>query len=515
MPATLPPTLPMRTLLYSAVLGLAAVPASAQSFRLAEPTLSVDGRRVGVVGAPLVQESFGALTLNVPGSGTYRVSDRPFDGARGVGQFDGAGLYFAVDGRSVRLSSDGPILDRPGPATAFVRFDASPEPGARGLARVAVTGPGRPADARGSGADRTEAPPSGQPPRGRPRVETGGAEQLRADLDRVSSERRALESDRDRLRVERDAALAERDRMEPARDRSEAARTRLAAELAAAVRRAETAATPAAAARTQAETARLRDEIVARDRALDALRTESEDRRVRLAETDAALGTSLRALAAARAAAPALSAPTPASTPPSALPAAVRPAESPDADTERARLAERLAAAERERDALALQVAVLQQERDGLRDRIDRLTADLGAVRLDVDRLRQAPPVRLDETPPPAPTTDAQTADDSRARAYFPGFDFARLQNPDVVRRRLDEAEFPHWAAAGRISGDVLVLFATDRDGRVIRTAVSSPIGGGLDGFAESLVRDMRFVPPTVGGVPTGLRSQVLVRFEP
>jgi TonB family protein len=62
--------------------------------------------------------------------------------------------------------------------------------------------------------------------------------------------------------------------------------------------------------------------------------------------------------------------------------------------------------------------------------------------------------------------------------------------------------------------GDVLVLFQTDASGRVIRTAVPLPVGGGLDAVAEEIVREMRFVPPVVDGQPTGLRSQVVVRFE-
>ena len=338
----------MRTLLFSALIGLAAVPASAQSFRLEDPVLSVDGRRVGVVGAPLAQEAFGAFTLVLPGTGTYRVSDRPFDGARGVGQFDGAGLYFAVDGRSVRLRSAGPILGRPGPATAFVRFDATPEPGARGLARVALAG--------------VEAP--GRSP---------------APSDRIAPVPR----------------------------------------------------TPAAA-------------LPATDRApLPGRRRES---------------------------------------------------------------AERFAAAER--DALSLQVAALQHERDELRARVGRLTADLDAERLTTGRLAVPPQTA---TPRGAvPDSDPDGPAPRRGGASLPDFDFARLQNPDVLQRRLDEVAVP---AAGHRSGDVLVLFATDPDGNVIRTAISVPIGGGLDGLAESLVREMRFVPPVVGGMTTGIRSQVVVRF--
>ena len=60
----------------------------------------------------------------------------------------------------------------------------------------------------------------------------------------------------------------------------------------------------------------------------------------------------------------------------------------------------------------------------------------------------------------------------------------------------------------------MLVLFETDTTGRVVRSAVPAPLGGGLDALAEDLVRSMRFEPPRVDGEPAPLRSQVLVRFE-
>jgi TonB family protein len=551
----------MRTLLLAALALSAAAPAAAQTFRLVDPTLTVDNRRVGIVGAPLVQDPFGLLTLSVPGSGTYRVSDRPFAGARGVGQFDGTGLFFAVDGRSVRLRSSEPILDAGGggggPATAFVRFDPTSAPGARGLARVAVSDG---ADARGrSSADvaaRADRPRRGPDSPARPVRSDDArtdADRLRAELERVSAERRALAAERDRLRAERDAAVdrglptrrarpeqtrdrtpsrtrwtradrddaldqartreaalvAERDRMEADRDRlaaerdqlvaarvrAEAERDRLAVDLDAARRRAAVAEAAGARPRdggAQTETARLRAEIAARDRALDALRTESEDRAVRLAETDAELGRAQRALLAAEAERTAAVAQRRSAAP---GPAADRPL------AERQRLLVQLADARAERDALALQVAVLQRERDGLRADLDRLASGRLADETG------------GPTADPIPRTPAVTPR-AGAAATLPGFDFSRLRNPDVVRRRLDEAEYPLRAETGRTEGEVLVLFQTDPDGRVIRTAVASPIGGGLDALAESIVREMVFVAPVVSGLPTGLRSQVLVRFE-
>ena len=152
--------------------------------------------------------------------------------------------------------------------------------------------------------------------------------------------------------------------------------------------------------------------------------------------------------------------------------------------------------------------AALQAERDRLYATVGRLASDLSAERLVVaqrrpDTARTA--VLADRAERPASGT---------AVASFPGFDFSRLANPDLVRRRVDEAEYPDWAAQGGIEGDVLVLFQTDASGRVIRAAVATPIGGGLDALAENLVRDMVFVAPVVNGLATGLRSQVLVRFS-
>ena len=543
-----------RTLL--AALALAAPAVSAQSFRLVDPTLTVDGRRVGVVGAPLAQESFEALTLSVPGSGTYRVSARAFEGARSVGQFDGDGLFFAVDGRSVRLRSSEPILDRDAPTAAFVRFDPTDAQGsmgrAQGLARVAVapgvsepvrrgpTAPGRAGrDRAGRRVEiRTET-------RVETRATTGDrtdAERLRRDLLRVTAERDRLRAERDRLdeprrwtgrgadpsddttpnaaralaraTAERDRLLAERDQIASARERAEAERVRLAAEFGAARRLAADADTHDAARRTEADMDRLRADLVARDQTLAALQTESADRTARLAAAEADLAVARRALYVAladrdRALAArdgAVSARDAAVAERDAVTAerdalrASRPAPTDPQPADRAQLLDRLAAVQAERDALALQVSVLQSERDALRARFGRAAAERAPERL------AAPGAPRAETP------RAEAPRGGPSGVSLPGFDIARLRNVDLIRQRLDEAQYP--AAAGRIEGDVLVLFQTDRDGRVVRTAVASPIGGGLDGLAEALVREMVFVPPVVNGIPTGLRSQVVVRFE-
>ena len=525
-----------RTLL--AALALAASPASAQSFRLVDPTLTVDGRRVGVVGAPLAQESFGALTLSVPGSGTYRVAAQAFDGARSVGQFDGDGLFFAVDGRSVRLRSSEPILDRTAPTAAFVRFDPAGAPHdarrAQGLARVAVA-PGvlDPVRRGPTAPDRTERRVEIRTEtRAERRLDSGDraeAARLRRDLDRVMAERDRLRAERDRLgaprrgtgepsadathaladaTAERDRLLAERDQIAAARTQAEADRERLAADFDDARRRA-----------AAADTDRLRADLVARDRTLVALQAESADRAARLVAAEADLTTARRALYVAladrdRALAVrdgAVSARNAAIAERDAAAAerdalrASRPAPDVQID-DRAQLLNRLAAVQAERDALALQVGVLQSERDALQARIGRTAAERTP-----ERARELPATR-DTPSAEAPSAEAPRAGSSVVS--LPGFDVGRLQNFDLIRQRLDEAPYPAAAAEGRIAGDVLVLFQTDPGGRVIRTAVASPIGGGLDGFAEALVREMVFVPPVVGGLPTGLRSQVVVRFE-
>ena len=150
-------------------------------------------------------------------------------------------------------------------------------------------------------------------------------------------------------------------------------------------------------------------------------------------------------------------------------------------------------------DRLALldQLAEAQAERDRLAVERDRLARE-------VDRLRA-----LQGTPPadaPEPPATSQTPRGERP-VSLPGFDWTRLDNPDAVRERLAEAP------AGAAGGDVVVLFQADASGRVVRTAVPSPRGDGLDAWAEQVVGAMRFRPPVVDGQPTGLRSQVVVRF--
>ncbi|HYE96306.1 MAG TPA: TonB family protein [Rubricoccaceae bacterium] len=105
-----------------------------------------------------------------------------------------------------------------------------------------------------------------------------------------------------------------------------------------------------------------------------------------------------------------------------------------------------------------------------------------------------------------APSTAAQPS------ISFVGFDFARLQNAAEMREALAEAVYPEDAREAGIQGDVLVLFVADTTGRIIR-AVPARRRGGLEEAAAALVRQMRIIPPRIGGVPAELRSQVVVRF--
>lgn len=164
------------------LLAAAASVASAQTYRLVDPSLSVDGRRVALVGTA---DGAGVLTITVPGDGVYRVAPQPFGAARRVGEFRGTGLVFAAGGRSVRLASRAPILDADAPA--FATFEMATEE-ARGPARVSV-GP----------ADLPRVPPSDTPLLGR----DGPTD--RAELDRLRAERDRLRREVDRLTAVRQA----------------------------------------------------------------------------------------------------------------------------------------------------------------------------------------------------------------------------------------------------------------------------------------------------------------------
>ena len=366
------------------------------SFVLEEPVLVADGRRVPVEGAPLQQNPFGMLVLSVPDIGTYTVADRPFEGARLAGEFDGPELVFAAAGVSVRLRGREPLLGGPR-RDAWVR--TTPATGARGPARLSLVSPAQ-------GADPV--------PRAPVRSEPDDSEAVRAEVTALRADVARLDAEVARLTGVLAQTRAERDRL-----------TELTS-----IQPPEAASGGADA--LAAELARVRSEL--------------SDASGRLRET--------------------------------------------------------------ERSLLTLQV-----ETDGLRSERDHLQGEVARLRAEVSDRRQRPTAPQPPTPPsqPAPLVGRPA---SGASIELSGFDFGRLANPDQVRQRLDATEYPPLAARSGLAGDVLVLFQTDPEGHVIRTAVARPLGGGLDALAEDLVRSMRFVPPIVEGRPTGLRSQVVVRFS-
>jgi TonB family protein len=127
----------------------------------------------------------------------------------------------------------------------------------------------------------------------------------------------------------------------------------------------------------------------------------------------------------------------------------------------------------------------------------------------------EAPPAP-DLQPAPSPfvhsAPPATRVEDTRIS--LPGFDFRRLQNPEIVRNLLDGALYPEAARSARINGEVLVMFVADESGSVAEAVIARGLGGGVDERALDIVRSMRFHPPVIQGQPTELRSQILVRFE-
>ena len=628
-----------------------AVPAQAQDLRLVDPVVSVDGRRAAVVGAPLAQRPFQSLTIQAPGVGTFTVADEPFAGARPAGQFDGAGLYFAGGGRTVRLRSAGPILGD-GQRLAYVRFEPARAGAARGPVRLALGSPAPQVAAVRTTRQPVRAQRVRTQRRAAPSVETtrlrAETTRLRQDLDRLLAERRQLTAERARLAAslqardagaaqqaaererqlsrrarnatelarrltqQRDALAAERDRLlaerstlisqraaaEAAREGDAAALREVEARLARVDARQGPSPSTSELRTMRAQADILRAQLSERDRAIATLRAERDDRTGRaagasasLAEVQAELADTRRALATAQserdAAVQALEASDAQRLALEAQLATTR-AERAVALGERDRLRTRLASRDgelptdladlrtrldAEAEALATARAALDrdqrllraeraalsavprgsesdarlalaeeraemtavldareaeldrrqalvEEQEAMQGDRDRLAYELAEARSEIASLR-ARLARGAGAPSAAPAPPAEPARSGQengapdgAVAYLPGFDFARLANPDQVRRRLDEIRYPRWAETGQIEGDVLVLFQTDRDGAVIRTAVPTPLGGGLDALAEDLVRQMRFEPPTVGGQRAGLRSQVTVRFS-
>ena len=547
----------MRTPLAAALFCLAPLAPEAQTpLALEAPVLVAAGERVPVDGAPLRAARFETLTLALPGRGTYTVSDRPFAGARRAGQFSGEGLFFASGGVSVRLLSAVPILGG-ARRDAYVREE--PARGARGdRARVSIPAASGAPPARAARGPQAGASPERADPQAPMREEV---RRLRAELARLQATRDAdvtgarraadarlarVRAERDALRAERDAALAERRALA-----GEIGRVRADLE------RAQQQGRRVAADTYAGDLRRLEREAESRDRAVAALTAERDERGAQIARlqaelaqareaTDAALAQrdAARADAARLRAAPEASGAAAGGNEAARLRTVVDglQAELAEARAERDRLAQSVAvqpratteavlAREAEIDRLAAEVEAARAEIAGLRAALaeadaararlssdrDALAADGDALRRERDALREqiaamgsAPRPRASEAASPrasgAAPAGATASGVGLPGVGLPGFDFARLANADDVRRALAAARAP-------TVGSVLVLFQTDADGRVIRTAVPRPLGSDADAVAEAVVRAMRFVPVRADGRPTGIRSQVLVRF--
>ncbi|GAB5534254.1 MAG: hypothetical protein Rubg2KO_05030 [Rubricoccaceae bacterium] len=115
----------MRPVLILALLLIGSAQAQTR-LELTDPLLLIDGQRARVAGAPLITSDFGLLEMEIPGWGLLMVSDAPFEGARRAGDFDQARLVLVVDGRSIRLRSQMPLLETAGPVPAFARLDEHP-----------------------------------------------------------------------------------------------------------------------------------------------------------------------------------------------------------------------------------------------------------------------------------------------------------------------------------------------------------------------------------------------------
>lgn len=547
---------------------LAAPAASAQpSFALQDPVLVADGRTVPVEGAPLAQERFGALVLAVPGVATYTVSDRPFEGSRLAGQFENDGLYFAAEGVSVRLLSDVPILG-PERRGAYVRTSRAAGPG--GSARVALAVPAR------SEARRTQTTPQsarGRAPSADPERQTelrAEVARLRQQLSQLAAEREQAvrEGDRDRqaLQTSLDRVTAERDALRAERDRALAERSALGTEMERVRRDAERATErgrAAEATRHRQALDRIRAEVVSRDETIALLTEERDERGTQVARLttelervhglltqtraerdaaradlatlreraapEAAESSRLRvemdrlgeALAQTRAERDRLAELTSVQAPELASGEAEIDRLQTELATVRQRLSDSIARQSETEEAMAslqAETAGLREERDALRAsgeadtsleaERDRLVQRIQALEAEVTRLRREARAPEASAPvPPSPQLPPRPA--SGAVVSFPDFDTDRLTNLGEITDRIARLDMGSQAQAG----EVLVLFQTDTEGRVIRTAVARRIGNGLDEVAESLVQSMRFSPPTVDGQPTGLRSQVRVRF--
>jgi hypothetical protein len=479
-----PAGMSVRALLALLVAALAAPALAQPSIRLVDPVVVVGSERMHAAGVVVDQAQFRFLDVVVPGAGRFVVSDRPFTGARRVGEFDGTSLAFTVDGQSVRLRSAEPILSSPGVTPAYVRFHASPagERGRRGMRDVRFS-------ASGTAAAAPAAPSAGVRATGRgisddPAVQAAAMRNAR--MGELDAERDRLEAELVRARAERDAAAAER-----------------------ALRAAQTPAPPPAASASSAppgwaagSPSALAAERDALAQELARVSAERDALRARLNATGSTASTPATADEVTRLRAEVARAEADRR-------AAVRTRDSLRAEAARAASGARALDGESARaaDRAAADVAALRAELDLMSEELTRVRAERDAIRAGH---RGVAPLDIPDRRP-GPGFDEPGG---RLAISLPDLDHARLLNVGEVRTAMAETLLAPAALLGRSSGDVLIMFVTDTTGQVVRTEIATPVAPDVDTAAERIVRLMRITPPRIEGRPAVLRSQTRVRFS-
>jgi TonB family protein len=464
-------------LLAVAALAAASAAMAQPTLRLVDPILIVGTERLAAAGVTIDQPRFRYLDIEVPGTGRYVVSDRPFTGARRAGDFDGENLAFTVDGRSVRVVSTQPILSATALHPAYARFFPAQgsQLGRRGRREVrfyassesvSVAGGARVAGAQGVRAS------------GRGVSDDPNAQALaerNARLAAMDAQRDRLEADLARARAERNAAAAERRLQSDARPADPSGRpggwnTEHAA-------RHE--ALTAELARVTAERDALRARVLAAEAGSHAATPDEVTLlRAQLARAEAARVEALRSRD-------------------SLLTARSHAGGNDPLAAENARAADRAAA----------EVVALRTELDLMEAELERVRAERDAIRAGA---RTAAPLDLADRRQ-GPGFDEPGG---RLAISLPDFDYGRLQNVDEIRTAMAETLMRPDALEGHSTGEVLVMFVTDTTGQVTRTEIARGTTPMVDEAAERIVARMRIVPPRVDGRPAVLRSQVLVRFS-
>jgi predicted nucleic acid-binding Zn-ribbon protein len=508
---------------FALLLGALALSSSAQAqpaFRLTSPTLFVDRIPMEVDGAALPDASVERLALAVPGHGTYLIAAEPFAGARRVGQFTEETLAFTVEGQTVWLVNDYPMLDTEAPVPAFVRFVPASDAQAAGPARLVIPAyesVALPAQAFAARPHEPEASSTEtaalnaeietlQRRRGQilPEDEALEAERHRLaqeiaqlEISRASatSQRRLLAEARDRLREELDALQRDIEAYEDEVGHLQANRDRLTEER-------EQRAAGLSTVRLEVETL---EATVAR---LDSQNARLTAEQARLADEHRRLLDESEALEET---VPALE------------------AELPQLRTERDRLLQEQAHLHETQNLLAQEVSDLQATVEAAAaetQRLERARAEVLAeqARLESERERlgQAEAELATDslvTLKPAEESPAQpfpSTTSSTLTMALPDFDFGRLQNADEVRSMMTRTEAPGTTPGNEMERLVAILFATNETGEVVDAAVEEPLDSALDplhALAVALVRRMVFVPREMNGQPAALYARVVVRF--